>query len=123
MQALRTAVRADKRALVASTLDRRHREPRNSGLSTTSTSVTSMQRTGRWRAGGRGLVAYDKPLSNAFAKSLAAEMLAATGAQGSAGDAKSVLKVLPPKRRRATFSSKRIRAFRTTTSRSDPLVK
>ncbi len=114
MQALRNAVKTDKRALVASTLELTPQEAakfwpiydlyqRRLNASNRQTALAVEDLVGR-----------DKPMSDAFAKQLAAEMIAADQAELKARTTmqKSVLKALPPKKaaRYLQLESK-IRAF------------
>ncbi len=100
MQALRNAVKTDKRALVASTLELTPQEAakfwpiydlyqRRLNASNRQTALAVEDLVGR-----------DKPMSDAFAKQLAAEMIAADQAELKARTTmqKSVLKALPPKK-------------------------
>ena len=100
MQALRSAVKADKKALVAKTLDLTPAEAakfwplydnyqRSLNTSNRQTALAVEE-----------LVGYDKPLSNVFAKNLANEMLAADEAEMKARRKmqNGVMKALPPKK-------------------------
>lgn len=100
MQALRSAVKADKKALVAKTLDLTPAEAtkfwplydnyqRSLNTSNRQTALAVEE-----------LVGYDKPLSNVFAKNLANEMLAADEAEIKARRKlqNAVMKALPPKK-------------------------
>ena len=100
MQALRNAVKADKRALVASTLELTPTEAakfwpiydlyqRHLNASNRKTALAV-----------EDVVARDRPMSDAFAKQVATEMIAADQAELKARQAmqKAVLKALPPKK-------------------------
>jgi len=100
MQALRAAVKADKKGLVAKTLDLTPAEAakfwpaydayqRALDVSNRQTALAVEE-----------LVGYDKPLSNVFAKNLANEMLASDEAEIRARRKmqNAVMKALPPKK-------------------------
>ncbi len=114
MQALRNAVKADKRALVASTLDLTPQEAakfwpiydlyqRHLNASNRQVALAV-----------EDLVARDRPMSDAFAKQLAATLIAADQDELKARQTmqKAVLKALPPKKaaRYLQLESK-VRAF------------
>lgn len=114
MQALRTAVKTDKRALVASTLDLTPQEAKKFwpiyDLYQRHLNASNRQVA----LAVEDLVARDKPMSDAFAKQLATELIAADQGELKARTTmqKSVLKALPPKKaaRYLQLESK-IRAF------------
>jgi hypothetical protein len=114
MQALRAAVRTDKKALVASTLKLTDAEAKKFWpLYDTYQRVLDL--TGRQRAViVESLVSLDKPLSDLYAKNLAAELIAADETELKARRKlqNRVMKVLPAKKaaRYLQLESK-IRAF------------
>ena len=100
MQALRAAVKADKKALVAKTLDLTPAEAAKF-WPIYDTYQRSLNASNRQTAlAVEELVGYDKPLSNVFAKNLANEMLASDEAEIKARRKmqNGVMKALPPKK-------------------------
>ena len=100
MQALRSAVKADKKALVAKTLDLTPAEAAKF-WPLYDNYQRSLNTANRQTAlAVEELVGYDKPLSNVFAKNLANEMLAADEAEIKARRKmqNGVMKALPPKK-------------------------
>jgi Spy/CpxP family protein refolding chaperone len=100
MQALRAAVKADKKALVAKTLDLTPAEA-TKFWPVYETYQRSLNASNRQTAlAVEDLVGYDKPLSNVFAKNLANEMLASDEAEMKARRKmqNGVMKALPPKK-------------------------
>ena len=100
MQALRAAVKADKKALVAKTLDLTPAEA-TKFWPIYDTYQRSLNASNRQTAlAVEELVGYDKPLSNVFAKNLANEMLASDEAEMKARRKmqNAVMKALPPKK-------------------------
>jgi len=100
MQALRAAVKADKKALVAKTLDLTPAEA-TKFWPIYETYQRSLNASNRQTAlAVEDLVGYDKPLSNVFAKNLANEMLASDEAEMKARRKmqNGVMKALPPKK-------------------------
>jgi Spy/CpxP family protein refolding chaperone len=114
MQALRNAVKADKRALVASTLELTPQEAAKFwpiyDLYQRHLNASNRQMA----LAVEDLVARDRPMSDAFAKQLAATLIAADQGELKARQTmqKSVLKALPPKKaaRYLQLESK-VRAF------------
>lgn len=100
MQALRAAVKADKKALVANTLDLTPAEAAKFWpiYDNYQRSLTASNR--QMALAVEDLVGYDKPLSNVFAKNLANEMLASDEAEIKARRKmqNGVMKALPPKK-------------------------
>ena len=99
-QALRSAVKADKKALVAKTLDLTPAEAAKF-WPLYDNYQRSLNTANRQTAlAVEELVGYDKPLSNVFAKNLANEMLAADEAEIKARRKmqNGVMKALPPKK-------------------------
>jgi Spy/CpxP family protein refolding chaperone len=100
MQALRAAVKADKKALVAKTLELTPAEAAKF-WPIYDTYQRSLNASNRQTAlAVEELVGYDKPLSNVFAKNLANEMLASDEAEIKARRKmqNGVMKALPPKK-------------------------
>jgi Spy/CpxP family protein refolding chaperone len=100
MQALRAAVKADKKALVAKTLDLTPAEAAKF-WPIYETYQRSLNASNRQTAlAVEELVGYDKPLSNVFAKNLANEMIASDEAEIKARRKmqNAVMKALPPKK-------------------------
>jgi Spy/CpxP family protein refolding chaperone len=100
MQALRAAVKADKRALVEKTLDLTPAEAKKFWpiYDTYQRSVdTSNRNTAR---AVEELVGYDKPLSDVFAKTLANQMIAADESEIKARRTmqNKLMRALPPKK-------------------------
>ncbi len=114
VQALRNAVKADKRQLVASTLELTPQEA-NKFWPIYDTYQRHLNASNRQVAlAVEDLVARDKPMSDAFARQLAKEMMDADQSELKARQTmqKGVLKALPPKKaaRYLQLESK-IRAF------------
>jgi Spy/CpxP family protein refolding chaperone len=100
MQVLRAAVKADKKALVAKTLDLTPAEAAKF-WPIYETYQRSLNASNRQTAlAVEELVGYDKPLSNVFAKNLANEMIASDEAEIKARRKmqNAVMKALPPKK-------------------------
>jgi len=100
MQALRAAVKADKKALVAKTLDLTPTEAAKF-WPIYETYQRSLNASNRQTAlAVEELVGYDKPLSNVFAKNLATEMIASDESEIKARRKmqNAVMKALPPKK-------------------------
>ena len=114
MQALRNAVKADKRALVASTLELTPQEAAKFWpvYDTYQRSLNASNR--KIALAVEDVVGRDRPMTDAFAKQLSKEMMEADQAELKARLTmqKKVLKVLPPKKaaRYLQLESK-IRAF------------
>ena len=100
MQALRAAVKADKKSLVAKTLDLTPAEAAKfwPAYDTYQRALDVSNR--KTALAVEELVGYDKPLSNVFAKNLANEMLASDEAEIRARRKmqNAVMKALPPKK-------------------------
>ena len=100
MQALRAAVKADKRALVEKTLDLTPAEATKFWPIYDAYQRSVDMREPQDGARGRGLVGFDRPLSDVFAKKLANEMIAADEAEIKARRTmqNKLMRALPPKK-------------------------
>lgn len=100
MQALRAAVKADKRALIEKTLELTPAEAAKFWplYDTYQRSVATANR--KTALAVEGLVGYDKPLSDVYAKNLANEMIAADEAEIKARRTMQtkLMRALPPKK-------------------------